>query len=477
MVAFGMHLMGVSPIWSNRGIVRGVKRLDLDRNAVRRDTAFVTSGLFRDLYGHLTNWLDQAVLAALQGAQKTIEQAHPELEAALSAALSPLATRGKAGSESLAKNQLAARWVETALELLGAGATAEQAGLRACARIFGDAPGSYGAGVNRLAERSGAWTSREELADTYVRRMGHAYGGGRAGAAAHAAFKRVLARTENTYLGRSSNLYGVLDNNDVFDYLGGLGMAVEKAKGAAPNARIVQHANPNDVKLDPLPVALLQELRGRHLNPVYLKGLMEHGYAGARTMGSGFVENLWGWQVTSPHIVKSWVWDEVKSVYLDDEHGIGMREFLSHGQNVHVRTNMQAVMLVAAHKGFWQADAGTLKALSESFAQAVVDHGLPGSGHTRPDHPMMAAVRGRLPSELAAKFQQVLDSTLGKSAQAMASELEASDPSFGDDVESNSENARDDLTSEIPTWMPLAGIALVLLGLGFVYEKRRSMKR
>ena len=52
--------------------------------------------------------------------------------------------------------------------------------------------------------------------------------------------------------------------------------------------------------------ALLGELRGRFLNPAWLKPLMDHGYAGARTMGQEFLENLWGWQVTRPDLVKDW---------------------------------------------------------------------------------------------------------------------------------------------------------------------------
>jgi outer membrane receptor for monomeric catechols len=96
-------------------------------------------------------------------------------------------------------------------------------------------------------------------------------------------------------------------------------------------------------------------------------------------------------------VIQSWAWDEVKRVYLDDGLELGLDEFLASGQNVHVRTNMQAILLVAAHKDFWQADAATLDALARDFAQAVVEHGLPGSGHTRPasDAGVAGAAAGR----------------------------------------------------------------------------------
>ena len=115
---------------------------------------------------------------------------------------------------------------------------------------------------------------------------------------------------------------------------------------------------------------------------------MEEGYAGARTMGSEFLEYLWGWQVTNPGIVKSWVWDEVKSVYLDDRLGIGLDEFLEQGHNVHVLTNMLAIMLVSAQKEFWEATEETIAELAERFAELIIENGLPGSGHTNPSHPM-----------------------------------------------------------------------------------------
>lgn len=465
MIAFGMDMLGVSPEWNSRGIVQGLQRLPLADGRLRRDTTFVSSGLFRDLYGHLIDWLDRAVLVALDGSARTIARDHPELAAALSAAMAPIASERDPGDEALSDNCVAARWVEDARALLAQGMPAELAGVQAAARIFGDAPGTYGAGINRLAERSGAWHSRAELADTYVDRIGHAYGGGRAGQPLHAAFKRRLSRTARTYLGRASHLYGVLDNNDVFDYLGGLGMAVEAERGAPPSESVVQHADPDATGIEALPAALLSELRGRHLNPGYLQPLMAHGYAGARTMGSAFVENLWGWQVTSPHIVKSWVWDEVKAVYLDDKHGIGLSEFLSEGPNVHVKTNMQAVLLVAAHKGFWDARPEELQALSEAFARAVVEHGLPGSGHTRPDHPVMADIAGRLSPALAESFEAALEAAKGQSTRALVSELSV--------AEAPAQSPHDTTDAGGPQALWAMTAAGLLLFGGFFYERNR----
>ncbi len=413
IVAFGLDMMGIKPIWNSRGTFKGIERLALEPDRVRRDVLFTTSGLFRDLYSQLLVWLDRAVLLALDGASETIRQQYPELIPALDAALLPLGELSQPGNESLQKNQLALHWVTQTQQQLTQGISPQRAGRMATLRLFGDAPGAYGAGINRLAERSGAWSDRSELADNYLFRMGHAYGIGMNGIGAHEAFKDNLKHVENTYLGRASNLYGLIDNNDAFDYLGGLSLAVETVSGKTPNNYVIEHADPDNPTMVALESALLGELRSRFLNPNWLKPLMQHGYAGARTMGSEFMEYLWGWQVTNPEIIESWVWDEVKEVYLDDRLGLGLDEFLQQGHNVHVKINMQAILLVAADKGFWQPDAATLQQLAEDFAQLVTEYGLPGSGHTRPDHPMMKLVEANIDHQLADQFQSILAAAKG----------------------------------------------------------------
>ncbi|MFB6259416.1 MAG: cobaltochelatase subunit CobN, partial [Thiohalorhabdaceae bacterium] len=230
----------------------------------------------------LNGWLDKSVRLALDGASQTIREKYPELTPALEAALKPLGELRNAGTESLERNPVAAHWVADARRAVANGAEPAEAGKNAIFRVYGDAPGSYGAGVNRMAERSGSWKQRGQVADAYMHRMGHVYGAEAGGESAHDGLKRNLGRVERTYLGRASNLYGLLDNNDAFDYLGGLSMAVEQVAGEAPASRIIDHSDPDNPEMQPLESALLQELRGRYLNPAWLKGQMEHDYSGAR---------------------------------------------------------------------------------------------------------------------------------------------------------------------------------------------------
>jgi len=419
MIAFGMDMLGVKPVWNRRGILKSLQLVPLnDTRTERRDIVFTTSGLFRDLYAQQLAWLDRSVLLALAASKKVIERDHPALISALKAALQPvehmLEQQKHDFNESLSSNMVASNWLREAQALLRSNGniSAELLGRQASYRIFGTAPGAYGAGINRLAERSGAWQERKQLGETYIKRMSHAYGvpsvSGEMGSNVQVLFRQQLAHVNNTYLGRASNLYGLIDNNDAYDYLGGLNLAIETIAGEQPESFVISHANTKKLSIEPLQSALLSELRGRFLNRQWIQPLMKQGYAGARTMGSEFIENLWGWQATSPEIIRSWVWQDLKAIYIDDSLEIGLDEFLQQKHNVHVQSNILAIMLVAIEKGFWQADQQTQTELAEKFAKNIVEHGIPGSGHTHANHPLYEFIKPLLPAPLNAQLAAVL---------------------------------------------------------------------
>ena len=69
---------------------------------------------------------------------------------------------------------------------------------------------------------------------------------------------------------------------------------------------------------------------------------------------------------------------------------------------------MLAVMLVAIQKDFWKADEKTQKELSEKFAKNIIEHGIPGSGHTHANHPIYDFVKEKIDKETASKLEEVL---------------------------------------------------------------------
>ncbi|WP_288380557.1 cobaltochelatase subunit CobN, partial [uncultured Massilia sp.] len=173
MVAFSLAMMGAEPVWNARGVVTDVR---LKPNVVRRDAIVTTSGLFRDLYPNLIRLIDRAGRLALAASSDTLLEQDPQLREPLQAALAPLPGKVAWGREPLENNRVAREWLARTRTLQAGGLAPQEAGVAAAQRIFGDAPGAYGTGVNRLTERSGAWREREELGRAYRLRMGHAYG-------------------------------------------------------------------------------------------------------------------------------------------------------------------------------------------------------------------------------------------------------------------------------------------------------------
>ena len=136
---------------------------------------------------------------------------------------------------------------------------------------------------------------------------------------------------------------------------------------------------------------------------------------------------------------------------LECVHALGIDAFLEKGGNVHVKSNMLAIMLVAIQKGFWKADEATQHALAEQFAALVAEHGLPGSGHTRPDHPMFEWLLPKLSDPL-------------RDAPSSTSEIQPETTDTPPAAPDQAETQGDQSASRY-LWLT-ARIVLLLLGLG-----------
>ena len=68
---------------------------------------------------------------------------------------------------------------------------------------------------------------------------------------------------------------------------------------------ILQHAEPSRADVEPLTTALLGELRGRFLNPAWLKPLMEHGYVQCAPSSAAAVAQLVESRIVIPVVVGS----------------------------------------------------------------------------------------------------------------------------------------------------------------------------
>jgi magnesium chelatase subunit H len=225
----------------------------------------------------------------------------------------------------------------------------------AALRLFGNADGAYGSNVNHLIESS-RWEDADELAETYVRRKGFAYGRKGQPIQQPELLKSVLAEVDLTYQNLDSVELGLTTVDTYFDTLGGVSSAVRRAKGTSAPVYIGdQTRGPGTVRTLNEQVAL--ETRTRTLNPKWFEGMLQHGYEGVRQIETHLTNTL-GWSATTGQVAP-WVYQKLTQTFvLDPEMRARLAELNP------TATAKIANRLIEAHeRRFWSADEGTLEAL------------------------------------------------------------------------------------------------------------------
>jgi cobaltochelatase CobN len=199
--------------------------------------------------------------------------------------------------------------------------------------------------------------------------------------AAREVFKMALKDVRAVLHPKSSNLYGTLDNDDVYQYLGGAAMAVRAVNGKTPETLLVDMSNPAAVRTETLDQSMGREMRTRYLNPKWINAMLDEGYSGAR-MIMQVHDNLWGWQVTVPEAVDAAKWQAMYETYVADRYKLDIRNRFRAANNMAAYQALIDRMLVAVNKGYWQADARTVKALNAANRAAISEAGVACSPDT-----------------------------------------------------------------------------------------------
>ncbi|MHA4867115.1 cobaltochelatase subunit CobN [Duganella sp. PWIR1] len=351
MEAQAMALMGVRPTWDERGRVTGVEALSRKQlGRPRVDVTLVSSGLFRDLFPNLLVLMDQAA----QLAQKQDDEGG---------------------------NVMAANSRKTAAALSARGIAPEEAQRMASVRIFGVPSGAYGTQIEKLIPLTNAWKNEKEVADVFINRMSHPFGAGYWGddkanpEQRRALFKAALSGSQIALHSRSSNLFATLDNDDFFQYLGGTAMAIRSVDGKTPEVMVSDLANPRRATHKTLEQYMGQEMQARYLNPRWADGMLKEGYSGARYI-SRVVDYLWAWQVTVPEVVDDGKWQRMYDTYVEDRHGLKVRERFAIAGNLRAFQAVTDRMLSAIERGYWKPSEAVRSKLAQMNAQAIKDAGV-----------------------------------------------------------------------------------------------------
>jgi len=162
---------------------------------------------------------------------------------------------------------------------------------------------------------------------------------------------------------------------------------------------------------------------------------------------------------------------------------VGLDEFLKDSHNVHVQTNILAVMLVAIDKGFWQTDDATTQQLAEAFANNIIEKGIPGSGHTHANHPVYDFVKPLLDAKQAQKLEQTLAASRMNYENAEAAkspvriqEINLQQEESADsqsDQQSENESSEDSAEGSVDNYLyAVLLFALLLMLVGFIRARR-----
>ncbi len=331
-IAQALTLFGARPRFDSYGRLAGAELIPLvELGRPRIDVVITLSGIFRDLLPLQVKLLAEAAFLAASADEPT-EQNFVRKHA--------LAFMAEHGGD-----------IETA-----------------ALRVFGNAEGAYGSNVNLMIDNA-RWEDEDELAETYSRRKGFAYG--RSGRPVKHAklLHSVLAGVELAYQNLDSVELGVTTIDTYFDTLGGISRAVKRAKsqtlGAdAKVAPVYIGDQTNDGigggSVRSLSEQVALETRTRMLNPKWYEGMLEHGYEGVRQI-EVHLTNTMGWSATTGQ-VQPWVYQKLSETFMLDPQ---MRERLAK-LNPTSSARVASRLLEAHRRQYWQTDAQTLEALQRA---------------------------------------------------------------------------------------------------------------
>jgi cobaltochelatase CobN len=242
-LALAFVLLGARPVWDEgSGRVSGFEVLPLavlDRPRV--DVTLRISGLFRDAFTAQVTLFDSVVKA--------------------------IAARDEAGDWN---------------PLAGDAGT----------RVFGPAEGCYGAGVAATVAR-GDWQRPEDLGRIWLDASIGAYGNGLNGAPDPAALAARVAAADSFVHQQDHAETDLLDSPETAAHQGGFAAAAASLGGAPALYHL-------DGRVRTVAEQVARVVRGRAANPLWLAGMMRHGYRGAAEIARG-VEALATYAATLPN--------------------------------------------------------------------------------------------------------------------------------------------------------------------------------
>ena len=437
-IAQVLYMLGVEPIRDSFGRVSDLRLIpskELGRKRI--DVVVQTSGQLRDLAASRLFLINKAVEMAANAKNDAFEN---EVSIGMKAAERHLTEKGVSPKEA---RKLASQ------------------------RIFGGMNGNYGTGIQGMVMSGDRWEKREEIANTYINNMGTFYGSEKDWEQYNQyAFEAALTRTDVVVQPRQSNTWGALSLDHVYEFMGGLNLAVRHVTGKDPDAYLSDYRNKHNVRMQEVKEAIGVESRTTILNPVYIKEKMKGGASSA----GGFaevVENTYGWNVMKPKAIDKELWDEIYQVYVKDKYNLGTQAFFEQ-KNPAALQQITAVMLETVRKGMWKATPQQVADIAKLHVDLVKKYKPSGSAFVTDNAKLRNFIASKVEAKQGKEYQQQIDKMRNAAANA----------------DKGTVMKREDMSQQVEKRAPLlskgllvGGAVLLLVALlVFVVRKRRNTK-
>ena len=385
-IAQVLYMLGVEPIRDTFGRVTDLRLIPSDQlGRPRIDVVVQTSGQLRDIAASRLFLINRAVEMAAEA------------------------------KDDKYTNQVAEGIVEAERVLTERGLSPKEAREVSTYRVFGGLNGGYGTGIQAMVNAGDRWDTEQEIADVYMNNMGAFYGTEKDWETVKQyAFEAALTRTDAVIQPRQSNTWGALSLDHVYEFMGGMNLAVRNVTGKDPDAYLSDYRNRNNVRMQEVKEALGVESQTTLFNPAYIKEKMKGGATSANTF-SELVQNTYGWNVMKPEAIDNEMWDEIYDVYVKDKHNLGVQQFFEQ-QSPAALQEMTAVMMESARKGMWKATDRQLADIAALHTELVNKYKPACSGFVCDNAKLRQFIADKADARAAADYKQNIDKVREASA-------------------------------------------------------------
>jgi len=211
-------------------------------------------------------------------------------------------------------------------------------------RIFGSAPGSYGAGLQELISNSN-WENIDDFGESFLNWSKWIYSDNLEPIEDKKSLENALKNVQLVVHNQDNKEHDILDSDDYYQFQGGLSSAVKKLSGKFPEMYHGDLSKFGLSKISKLQDEINKVVISRILNPKWINGMKDNGYKGAFEF-SATLDYLYAFDA-STEVVSDWCYEEVYKSWLCD---LDLRNFFLENNPWALRDIAQRFLEIANRK-------------------------------------------------------------------------------------------------------------------------------